>query len=125
MRMYEYATLISLPISPSVSLCILSSLSPSPFPTTPFPHYPQVQARFTHKPNKNEQSVMRHVRRAVREGGSQGVQGGMTSAPGLTLGVSRAASSSPWPLATLVILELHLAMDMILTACRLEFMYLL
>ncbi|XP_042215354.1 uncharacterized protein LOC121861551 isoform X1 [Homarus americanus] len=66
-------------------------------------------------------SVMRHVRRAVREG-SNSASGtaspvGVTS--GTSPGVSRATSSSPWPLATLVVLELHLAMDMILTACRL------
>ncbi|KAG7172793.1 26S proteasome non-ATPase regulatory subunit 10-like 2, partial [Homarus americanus] len=65
-------------------------------------------------------SVMRHVRRAVREG-SNSASGtaspvGVTS--GTSPGVSRATSSSPWPLATLVVLELHLAMDMILTACR-------
>lgn len=63
---------------------------------------------------------MRHVRRAVREGGSN--VSATTSSSGMNRGilhgVGRAISSSPWPLATLVILELHLAMDMILTACR-------
>ncbi|XP_071527220.1 uncharacterized protein [Panulirus ornatus] len=66
-------------------------------------------------------SVMRHVRRAVREGGSNVSSATSQSSltRGLSAGVGRATSSSPWPLATLVILELHLAMDMILTACRL------
>ncbi|KAK3858719.1 hypothetical protein Pcinc_035106 [Petrolisthes cinctipes] len=66
-------------------------------------------------------SVMRHVRRAVREGGHNTTT--TTPPPGIggsvSVGVSGAASSSPWPLANLVTLELHLAMDMILTACRL------
>lgn len=53
-------------------------------------------------------SVMRHVRRALREGGT-----------GEPQGVSLASAASPWPLSTLMVLELHLAMDMILTACRL------
>lgn len=50
---------------------------------------------------------MRHVRRALREGGTGELQG-----------VSVACAASPWPLSTLMVLELHLAMDMILTACR-------
>lgn len=53
-------------------------------------------------------SVMRHVRRAVREGDNAGVQG-----------ISQASAASPWPLSTLMVLELHLSMDMIITACRL------
>nr|XP_045591996.1 uncharacterized protein LOC123753983 isoform X1 [Procambarus clarkii]XP_045591997.1 uncharacterized protein LOC123753983 isoform X1 [Procambarus clarkii] len=66
-------------------------------------------------------SVMRHVRRAVREVGSAvpGTNPQVGIARGLSPGVGRATASSPWPLITLAVLELHLAMDMILAACRL------
>ena len=50
---------------------------------------------------------MRHVRRALREGGN-----------GEPQGVTLASAVSSWPLSTLMVLELNLAMDMILTACR-------
>lgn len=65
-------------------------------------------------------SVMRHVRRAVREAGS--IVPGATSLSGISKVITPSTgqtTTSPWPLVTLVILELHLAMDMILTACRL------
>ncbi|XP_064113108.1 uncharacterized protein LOC135219888 isoform X1 [Macrobrachium nipponense] len=68
-------------------------------------------------------SVMRHVRKAVREGRRSGGIPGQKSPlivnGAISGGVGQETASSPWPLATLVTLELHLAMDMILTACRL------
>ncbi|KAK7077572.1 hypothetical protein SK128_012479 [Halocaridina rubra] len=66
-------------------------------------------------------SVMRHVRKVVREGGSSMLERTSSSVMngGVTHGIGKEAAVSPWPLASLVTLELHLAMDMILTACRL------
>ncbi|CAL4061045.1 unnamed protein product, partial [Meganyctiphanes norvegica] len=68
-------------------------------------------------------SVMRHVRRVVREGKVNHGSPIMGQSPSPQnsngQGLGQTTLSSPWPLATLVILEVHLAMDMILTACRL------
>ncbi|XP_037782496.1 uncharacterized protein LOC119578901 isoform X1 [Penaeus monodon] len=65
-------------------------------------------------------SVMRHVRRAVREGANLSGRTSPSAVNGVVpLGVGHATAASPWPMSTLVTLELHLAMDMILTACRL------
>lgn len=62
---------------------------------------------------------MRHVRRAVREGANLSGKTSPTGVNGVVpLGVGHATAASPWPMSTLVTLELHLAMDMILTACR-------
>ncbi|RXG59905.1 Tankyrase-2 [Armadillidium vulgare] len=58
--------------------------------------------------------VMRHVRKAVKEGVNK--QGERNPLKGR---IERVSSRSPWPMASLAVLEIHLAMDMILTACRL------
>lgn len=57
---------------------------------------------------------MRHVRKAVKEG----TQNRTNKNSIIRASISQVPSLSPWPLASLAVLELHLAMDMILTACR-------
>ncbi|XP_076059863.1 uncharacterized protein LOC143036412 isoform X2 [Oratosquilla oratoria] len=53
-------------------------------------------------------SVIRHIKRVLHEGQATG-----------STSITSAASSSPWPLASIAVMELHLAADMIFTSCRL------